>query len=88
MLPEEDRMATLSESGRAILLARQEILNHLQKIKANNLPDPSAREIVSTLARDRNGDPFRAAITDLIAAKIVEATPDWKIRLNAGAPAR
>lgn len=75
-------MPEMSETGKAIAQAREEIIRHLSKIGAENRPAPSPREVITELARDRDGDPYRAAITSLIASRVVEATPTWKLRLR------
>ena len=71
----------MTEMGRAIADARVEILALLSRIAVEKQPAPSPREVVELLSRNRNGEPVRAAITSLIASRIVEATPDWKLRL-------
>ena len=70
------------EMGKAIAEAKTEIIAHLSRLEHENQPSPSPREVVEVLAKNRNGEPFRAAITSLIASRIVEATPEWKLRLQ------
>jgi hypothetical protein len=69
------------EMGEAIADAKAEIISHLALLETEHRPAPSPREVVEFLARNRNGDPFRAAITSLIASRVIEATPEWKLRL-------
>lgn len=76
-------MVEMSETGKAIAQARAEILSHLSNVMNENRPEPSPKEIIRTLAPDRNRDPYRAAITSLIASGLVEATPSWKLRLRS-----
>lgn len=75
-------MTEISETGKAIARARTEILDHLSNLSAENRPAPSAQELIRQLAPDRNRDPYRAAITSLIASGLIESTPDWKLRLS------
>jgi hypothetical protein len=76
-------VAELSETGKAIAQARAEILAHLSSVMTENRPAPSPKELIRTLAPDRDRDPYRAAITSLIASGLVEATPSWKLRLRS-----
>jgi hypothetical protein len=75
-------MNELSDTGKAIAQARREILSRLSDIRIANQPDPSPKDLIAELARDRNRDPYRAAITSLIASGVIEASPRWKLRLR------
>ncbi|HYP60715.1 MAG TPA: hypothetical protein VEQ36_09845 [Thermomicrobiales bacterium] len=76
-------MDELSDTGKAIARARREILARLSNIRTENQPDPSPKDLIVELARDRDRDPYRAAITSLIASGVVEASPRWKLRLRS-----
>ena len=78
---EGDLVETLTESAAAIARARRHILERLAVIAATNSPEPSPRQLVEELGGGANGDPYRAAITSLIASGRIEETPTWKLRL-------
>ena len=74
-------MQTLSESARAIAQARSDILERLGQISAAHGTDPSPRALIDELAAGRDRDPYRAAVTSLIASGQIEETPNWTLRL-------
>jgi hypothetical protein len=71
----------LTESAMAIARARRHVLERLAEIAATRAPEPSPRQLVDELAGGANGDPYRAAITSLIASGRIEETPTWTLRL-------
>jgi hypothetical protein len=75
-------MAELSESGKAIALAKKEIVAYLSAQESCAKPAPSPREIIERIAPDFRRDPYRAAITSLIASGELIASPDWKLSLQ------
>jgi hypothetical protein len=77
-------LETLTESAAAIALARRRIIDRLGQIAASGEPYPSPRKLVDDLAAGKNGDPYRAAITSLIASGRIELTPTWRLRLPSG----
>jgi len=74
-------MQTLSESARAIAQARNDILERLAQISATHGVDPSPRALIDELAAGRDRDPYRAAVTSLIASGRIEETQVWTLRL-------
>jgi hypothetical protein len=77
-------METLAESASAIARARRDILKRLSELAAENGPAPSPRRLIDELAGGRDRDPYRAAVTSLIASGQVEETPTWTLRLPTG----
>jgi hypothetical protein len=74
-------MMELSESGRAVASARDEIVRMLASSDHSG-PFLSPNDLIRELAQDRDRDPYRAAVTSLLASGVIEATPDWKLRLR------
>ena len=74
-------MSTLAESAIAISRARRDIMEHLSQIAAMHGPAPSPRRLIEDLAAGRDRDPYRAAITSLVASGQIEETPTWTLRL-------
>ena len=75
-------MTELSEMGKAISHARDEILARLQELDSQNCPPPTPHKLIHDLARDKNRDPYRAAMMSLIASGLVERSPSWTLRLS------
>ena len=83
MLDRDGEMSVteLSESGKAIREARSEIIARLSEPESLRC-SPSTHELIQELANNRDRNPYRAAITSLIASGEVEASSTWKLRLT------
>ena len=73
----------MTEMGQAISRARDEIVARLRELDARDDPAPTPHTLILELARDRNRDPYRAAMMSLIASGVVERTSAWTLRLSS-----
>jgi len=73
-------MAVLSANGMAIAEARQEVIRTLAQPQFIQSP-PSPISLVKMLAAGKNSEPYRVAVTALLASGEIVATPTWKLRL-------
>lgn len=76
-------MTQMTEMGKAIGQARDEIVARLQELDAQNGTAPTPYSLIRELARDKNRYPYRAAMMSLIASGIVERSSSWTIRLHS-----
>ena len=70
-----------SPSGSAIASARKEIALSLSEGRFRETP-PSPIELVRTLSAGKSSEPYRVAVTSMIASGQIEATSNWKLRLT------
>jgi hypothetical protein len=79
----DPRVTQMTEMGKAISHARDEILTRLHELDAQNGSAPTPHTLIRELARDKNREPYRAAMMSLIASGIVERSPSWTIRVHS-----
>jgi hypothetical protein len=77
---DNDHVSELSPSGSAIASARIEIVQSLSAGHFRDTP-PSPIQLIRSLASGQSSEPYRIAITSMIASGQIEATPNWKLKL-------
>ena len=76
-------MTQVTDIGKAIGHARDEILTRLGELDTQHGAAPTPHTLIRELARDKNEYPYRAAMMSLIASGIVERSSSWTIRLQS-----